>query len=171
MGQPKALLRDVDGTSWLQRSTDVLSEGGCQAVTVVLGAEAERAAMLLENIRDIRIVIAGRWAEGMGASLGAGLTAIQEDDASAALVHLVDLPDVTAEVVRRVIGQHAGPDTLRRASYHGLAGHPVLIGRQHWSGVISAAAGDVGARDYLNANAADLVECADLATGHDVDTR
>jgi CTP:molybdopterin cytidylyltransferase MocA len=77
MGEPKALLREADGTSWLRRSAEVLSEGGCSAVTVVLGAEADHAATLLENIHDIRIVIASDWAKGMGASLRAGLAAVR----------------------------------------------------------------------------------------------
>ncbi len=171
MGQPKALVRDADGTSWLCRSTGVLLDGGCQGVAVVLGAEADAAAELLAHAPDIQFVIASRWAEGMGASLSAGLAAIQEAHASAVLVHLVDLPDVTSEVVRRVIGEGPGPDSLRRATYDGRQGHPVLIGRGHWDGVISAATGDQGARVYLSAHQAVAVECGDLATGHDVDTR
>lgn len=171
MGQPKALVSDADGTSWLRRSTEVLIDGGCRTVTVVLGAEADAAAELLAPAPDVHIVISSRWAEGMGASLSAGLAAIQAGPDSAALVHLVDLPDVTAEVVRRVIGEGPGPDSLRRATYDGRQGHPVLIGRDHWDGVISAATGDQGARVYLSAHQAVAVDCGDLATGHDVDTR
>lgn len=171
MGQPKALVRDADGTSWLRRSTEVLIDGGCRAVTVVLGAEAEAAAKLLAHAPGIQVVIASSWAEGMGASLSAGLAAVQDAHDSAALVHLVDLPDVTSEVVRRVIGDSPGPASLRRATYDGRWGHPVLIGREHWDGVISAATGDQGARTYLSAHPAVTVECGDLATGQDVDTR
>ncbi|MFA6577376.1 MAG: NTP transferase domain-containing protein, partial [Nocardioides sp.] len=82
---------------------------------------------------------------------------------------LVDLPDVTAEVVRRVVAAGAGPDVLARATFEGRPGHPVLLGRDHWAGVTATAAGDRGARDYLAGTDVRLVECGDLATGEDVD--
>ena len=93
--------------------------------------------------------MAADWAEGMSASLRAGLAALDRV-ADAALVTLVDLPDVSADVVRRVVAAATGPDVLARAAYDGKPGHPVLIGRDHWAGVIATATGDQGARDYLS---------------------
>ena len=61
------------------------------------------------------------------------------------------------------------PGSLARASYDGSPGHPVLLGRDHWAGVAGTATGDRGARDYLAAHPVLDVECADLATGRDVD--
>ena len=52
-----------------------------------------------------------------------------------------------------------------------LPGHPVLLGRDHWAAVAQQAAGDAGARGYLRTHDVALVECGDLATGHDVDAR
>ena len=46
-GGPKALRVDGDGTSWLLRSIAVLRDGGCDAVIVVLGCEAESARGIL----------------------------------------------------------------------------------------------------------------------------
>jgi nicotine blue oxidoreductase len=103
----------------------------------------------------------------MGASLRAGLAALEEGEA--ALVHLVDLPDVTAAVVGRLLVAPVGAATLRRAAYAGVPGHPVLLGRDHWAGVAATAVGDRGARDYLRTHRPELVECGDLATGADVD--
>jgi CTP:molybdopterin cytidylyltransferase MocA len=105
----------------------------------------------------------------MSASLRTGLAALDRA-ADAALVTLVDLPDVSADVVRRVAAAATGADVLARAAYDGTPGHPVLIGRDHWAGVIAAATGDQGARDYLKPREVVLVECGDLATGRDVDT-
>ena len=87
----------------------------------------------------------------------------------AALVHLVDLPDVDASVVRRLLVL-ATPTVVARAGFASEPGHPVLLGRQHWAGGISAAHGDRGARDWL-AGRSDLivVNCSDLASGIDVD--
>lgn len=160
MGRPKAL---VEG--WLVAALDVLERGGCDGRTVVLGAAHEEARALVPA--GIEVVVAEDWADGMGASLRAGLAA--SPDAEAVLVHLVDLPDVTAEVVARVLGADTGPETLARAAYDGKPGHPVLIGRAHWAGVIETARGDRGARDYLASHEVTLVECGDLATGADID--
>jgi nicotine blue oxidoreductase len=111
------------------------------------------------------------WAEGMGASLRAGLTALAPTTYDAVLVSLVDLPDVDAAVVARLVATASGPGDLARASYDGRPGHPVLIGRDHWAGVVETATGDRGARDYLATRDVALVECGDLATGADVDRR
>ena len=62
---------------------------------------------------DVTAVVATDWAEGMGASLRTGLAALPPD-VDAVLVHLVDLPGVTAAAVARLAAD-AGPTTLRRA--------------------------------------------------------
>ena len=166
-GGPKALARDDDGTSWLLRSVQALRP--CGEIVVVLGAEAERAAALLPmSVSRIR---ADDWAEGMGASLRAGLSALPPTGHEAALVSLVDLPDVDSSVVGRLLAAATGPDVLARAAYDGVPGHPVLIGRDHWADVVATATGDRGARDFLSGHEVVLVECGDLATGTDVDTR
>lgn len=166
-GGPKALATDTDGTSWLLRSVD--SVAACDSVVVVLGASADEAASLLPE--SVRIVVAADWAEGMGASLRAGLEALDEAH-DAALVTLVDLPDVDARVVERVLAAATRPAVLARATYAGTPGHPVLIGRDHWAGVLASSVGDAGARAYLasHADAIEMVECGDLATGADQDT-
>lgn len=165
MGRPKALVTDPDGTSWLTRSTAALTSGGCAPVTVVLGAAAADALALVAE--GVAVVVAEDWSEGMGASLRAGLRAL--DDAEAVVVSLVDLVDVGPEVVARLVAAAAGPATLARASYDGVPGHPVLLGREHWTGVAESATGDRGARAYLAAHEVVLVECGDLATGVDQD--
>lgn len=166
MGTPKALV-----PGWLEASVGVLLDGGCHDVTVVLGAAAGEARDLVPA--GVEVVVAEDWAEGMGASLRAGLGALAgTGSGDAALMHLVDLPDVDAAVVRRVLdGRDADRSALARAAYAGTPGHPVLIGRDHWAGVVATAQGDQGARAYLRTHGVLLVECGDLATGTDVDTR
>lgn len=169
MGGPKALLHDADGTSWLRRSVAALDEGGCAPVVVVLGCEHGAARELLAT-EDVEVVVAEDWALGLGASLRAGLEATAGTGRDAALVSLVDLPDVDAAVVRRVVVEGwTGAASLARAAYRGRPGHPVLLGREHWAGVRSTAVGDRGARDYLIAHPPRRVECGDLALGEDVD--
>jgi CTP:molybdopterin cytidylyltransferase MocA len=167
MGRPKAL---VD--SWLRHGVAALTDGGCAEVTVVLGAAAEEAVVLLDGLR-VDVIVAEEWSTGMGASLRAGLEGLSSLSPvpEAALVSLVDLPDVGPGVVRRLLATPADTTTLRRAAYAGGPGHPVLIGRDHWVGVAASATGDRGARGYLAGHEVELVDCTDLATGRDVDTR
>jgi CTP:molybdopterin cytidylyltransferase MocA len=175
MGTPKALLVDRDGVPRLARTVDGLLEAGCTSVTVVLGAAAEVARPLLGD-REVRVVVATDWAEGMGASLRAGLRALAATDggdAVAALVTLVDLPDVGTTVLRRVLDawETGGgrPDALLRATYAGRPGHPVLLGRDHWGPLIGSLEGDTGAQPYLRSRKVQEVTCDDLATGRDLD--
>lgn len=172
MGGPKALV-ELDGQPLVRRALRVLAEGGCAPLVVVLGASAERVAPLVPD--DVRVVVAEDWAEGMSASLRAGLDALASLDVDSAVVHLVDLPGVTPEAVARLAAT-ATPDAptadaLARAAYAGIPAHPVLLGRSHWAGIREAASGDAGARGYLRGNpAVRLVECGDVAEPDDVDT-
>ncbi len=173
MGGPKALLQHADGVTWVARAAQVLRDGGCDPVLVVVGARADeaRTAATAAGVDSASVVHAQDWAEGMGASLRAGLDALEPSAAEAVVVALVDMPGVTADVVRRLSAlAAAGPQVLARASYAGAPGHPVLIGRGHWPGVRAVATGDAGARAYLSGKEVALVECSDLGSGDDRDT-
>jgi CTP:molybdopterin cytidylyltransferase MocA len=170
MGRPKALVADPDGTAWLPRGVGTLLDAGCDGVTVVLGAAVAEAEALLPDDPRVAVVEATDWAAGMSASLRAGLRSAATTRADGVLVTLVDLPDVGSEACRRVLAAARGPEALARATYAGAPGHPVLLGRDHWDGVLAVAGGDRGARDYLAGHDVLDVECGDLATGRDVDT-
>jgi CTP:molybdopterin cytidylyltransferase MocA len=166
MGTPKGLLRTIDGTAWVSLAVTALAEGGCAPIHVVTGAAAEQVARLVPALAAI--VPADEWEQGMSASLRAGLRAVQATSAAAVVVTLVDTPGVTAAVVARLTAL-ARSDVLARAAYDAVAGHPVLIGREHWAGVIDTATGDVGARQYLARHNVTLVEAADAGCGADFD--
>jgi nicotine blue oxidoreductase len=175
-GGPKALVRPAaDAPTLLESAVATLRAAGVGRVVVVVGADACRVTPLAAAT-GAEVVTATGWAAGMGASLRAGLQHLTEYPAETAadlvLVTLVDLPDVGAEVVRRVLAaaRGEGAAALVRAAYGGAPGHPVALGREHWAGVAAAAEGDRGARSYLQGTAHRLVECGDLATGRDVDT-
>jgi Uncharacterized MobA-related protein len=194
MGRPKALIRPrPDGPTLVERAVDVLVRGGCEGVTVVVGAAAEEVMAVLggADLPGVDTVRCENWSEGMGASLRAGLAAMtSRTEVEAVLISLVDLPDVGPDVVRRILDTRnsytrsggrptsaiewttSGPwsSELSRAAYGSVPGHPTLIGRDHWAGVIEVALGDRGARDYFRAHEHRLVECGDLATGRDVDS-
>lgn len=166
-GMPKALA-ETRGVPWVTSSVRALAGGGCDPVVVVVGAAAETVTGLLDP--STVVVEAVDWATGMGASLRAGLTAIEVLAGDAVMVHLVDLPDVGADVIGRV-ATFATSTVLARAVYGEEPGHPVLIGRQHWPGVMASAQDDSGARDYLARRDVARIDCSDLASGGDIDHR
>ena len=160
-GMPKVLAEDG---AWLRSAVAALDAGGCRPVYVVLGAAQvvmPPPALAIAN---------PDWAAGMGTSLRAGLLAAEDTEATVAVLHLVDLPDVGADVVARLVaGANAG--TVRRACYAGKPGHPVVVGRDHWAALRAGADGDRGGRAFLAASAQlQLVPCEDLASGRDRDT-
>jgi CTP:molybdopterin cytidylyltransferase MocA len=194
-GQPKALV-DTGSGPWIHRGLTALA--ACDPVLVVLGAGSEEVAQLLPP--DVRAVLNPGFSDGMGSSLRVGLTVLRTDPAprsralgseelpvgsaaaradsgqpDAALVMLVDLPGVGPAVIERVLAvvgtATAARSCLARAAYHGVPGHPVLLGFDHWAGVIDSAVGDRGARDYLRSSGVRLVECGDIGSGEDVDVR
>ena len=192
LGRPKGLLERADGTSFVAHAVGVVASGGAAPVFVAVGAAGDDVSLLVPP--SAVVVRADDWAEGMGASLRAGLRALSTaagtapdaapgtatapvagpdaagvDAVDAVVVGLVDTPGVTAEAVRR-LGALASPSVLARCSYDGVPGHPVLIGRDHWAGAAAAARGDQGARAYLRGRDVTLVEVADVADGADVDT-
>lgn len=173
-GTPKALVDTGDGP-WVLRAVQVLLEGGCPEVLVVTGAAADEVEALVAGAGEPRAVTTrcGTWRQGMGESLRSGLTTLATRGRGVprrALVHLVDLPDVGPEVVRRVLASTTAAEAaLARACYRSRPGHPVLLGRDHWQAVLDRAGGDAGARAYLRRASPSLVECGDLASGVDAD--
>jgi nicotine blue oxidoreductase len=168
MGRPKALVRDPAGTAWVVRAARLLTEANCSPVVVVIGAAADEVRAELAS-EPVQVVEATDWSEGMGASLRAGLAHLVALDTDAVAVLPVDVPGIRLTAVRRVVAA-AGPETLARATYDGTPGHPVVIGRAHWDGVVTSAQGDEGARTYLRAHDVVPVECSDVSDGVDVDT-
>lgn len=160
MGAPKALLRTPEGRPWLDIAVSLLRGAGCETIMVVLGA------VLVDVPAGAVTVVARDWEQGMSASLRAGLRSASGD---AALISLVDLPELPLAVVRRVVEDPIDTGTLRQAVFEGRPGHPVLIGRDHWVDASASLSGDHGARDYLVANGVEEIECGDLFDGHDID--
>ena len=109
----------------------------------------------------IRIVSCPAWADGPGASLRAGLASLPAD-VDAAVVVLADGPALAPAAVRRVLERYrAGDDPVVAASYGGIRGHPLVVGRPAWAAVRPEGLRTVSPR---------LVACDDVGGPGDVDT-
>jgi len=167
-GEPKALARTAAGAPWVALAVQALREGGCGQIVVALGAAADEAAPLVPSTATI--VRVDDWESGMAASLRASLEHVASGSAPAAVVMPVDTPNAAPAAIARLV-RRADPAALAQAVYRGVPGHPALIGRAHWAAVSASVRGDVGARPYLVAQNAELVECGDLWSGADRDER
>ena len=167
-GGPKALARDRDGTSWVTRAASMLREAGCDEVLVMLGAQFEAAIALVPP--TARAIEVADWAEGISATIRAGLAEASVLACDAVVITPVDTPDAPAEAVRRVLGA-LDSTGLAQAVYDGVPGHPVVITAAHFSSLATVLEGDRGARPYLASHGVVEVECADLWSGTDIDQR
>jgi CTP:molybdopterin cytidylyltransferase MocA len=163
LGMPGALMLHADSTPWVVRTVDVMRSAGCSPIGVVVGAAAPEVVALLAD-EDVTIVASPDWTIGLSASLRTGLTwALAQDETDVALVHMVNKPDVTAPVLRRVLAAAgSGPEALARAGYSNHAGYPVVMGRTHWHPALTAAHGDRSAGPYLKRVPCPLIPCDDL---------
>ncbi|RCW42922.1 nicotine blue oxidoreductase [Halopolyspora algeriensis] len=169
-GRPKALV-DHGGTLFVERAAGVLAAAGCDPVLVVLGAAAEEVTRRA-HLPQATLLVNPDWASGLASSLHTAFDALTDEDRADEVVSMlvlpVDMPGVTAEAARR-IADHASPSALAAATYAGVRGHPVLLGREHWAGIRASATGDSGAREYLRHHEVTLVPCDDIAEGFDID--
>ncbi|GAA1971678.1 NTP transferase domain-containing protein [Isoptericola halotolerans] len=171
-GGPKGLARTASGEPWVRRAVRSLQVAGCDEVLVAVGARGAQVASLVPS--PARVVVVQDWAEGLAATLRAGLLVAADGDADVLVVTPVDTPDAPATAVVRVVeaGRRAAQPAsavLARAVYEGRPGHPVVLGRSHWAGVQASSTGDSGAGRYLAEHGALGVECGDLWSGLDVD--
>ena len=145
-GSPKQrlLLSEVLGRVRAARSAD--------EIVVVVGAH--------EVDTDDRTVRCAEWELGPGASLRCGLAALGPA-VEAAVVVLADGPDLAPAALDRVVDAwREGRGEVLAASYGGVRGHPVVLGRGVWGRVP-----DEGARALEPV----LVACDDLGSPGDVD--
>jgi nicotine blue oxidoreductase len=174
---PKALL-PFRGRTLVEVLADVLLDGGCREVVVVLGAGAADVAERTDLARHT-VVENPEWASGMGSSFQAGLNRARREDH--VLVALVDQPGLTAETVARLLRAHQ-PGRVTAAAYADAAGklrrgHPLLLDATLRAEAAASAGGDAGARFFLQAHPKliDLVDCtlppgSGQSGGEDLDT-
>ncbi len=165
--KPKPLAR-LGPRSLLAHAVGAAAAGGLRPVVVVVGYRAGEVAAAAGPM--VRVVENPDWEDGMSTSLRAGLAALSGEEAVvAAAVALADQPRIGPDAYRRVTAAHREGASLAVATYDGVRGHPVVIGREHWPEAM-ALSGDAGARSLLEKYDAVEVPCDDTGSAADVDT-
>ncbi|APH59256.1 NTP transferase domain-containing protein [Granulibacter bethesdensis] len=147
-GRHKLLQPGPDGRAMITHVVDQALQSRASEVVVVLGDHAEEMRSALAT-RDLTIMVAADYAQGLSASLRAGIAAIEET-ADAVLVCLGDMPFVSHRVMDRLMAAfdpiHA---PIVAPVWEGQRGNPVLWGARFYRD-LSRLSGDRGAASLLD---------------------
>ena len=137
-----------------------------ERVVVVIRADDDPQVLGVDS--RVRVVRAAQADDGMGASLAAGISALDED-AQAVAVLLGDMPWIESGTLQALAGEaRAGRIVL--PVYQGQRGHPVIFGRDFWP-ALARVRGDQGGRQVVGGNpdACLWIEVEDAGVLRDVD--
>ncbi len=143
------LLEPVAGRAVLRVVAEAAQASQADEVVVLLPPEAAARRQALAGL-EVAVVEAADWAEGMAASIRAGLAEVS-GRADAVLILLADMPEVGPREIDRLIAAFdpaEGRELCRAVSADGTPGHPVLFGRRFFE-TLAGLSGDGGARELL----------------------
>lgn len=144
------LLAPWRGAPLLHGALAVASSLPGASVTVVTGADREAVRACAQAFdHSLRLVHAEDHAEGMAASLQAGLASLPEE-VTAAVILLGDMPRVPAGVVTSLARAVLDGAPAAAPVFGGRRGNPVALSRGLFPAAI-ALRGDTGARPLLEA--------------------
>ena len=119
-----------------------------ETVWLVTGADAGLAELAPGGVGDrLGTVLAERWAEGLSATLRAGLAALP-DDVGAALIFLGDMPRIPGGVAEALVAVWRAGAVAAAPEFGGMRGHPALLDRSLF-GEAMQVTGDRGAGALL----------------------
>jgi len=171
----RKLLATFEGRPLAAGALDAAFAAPVRRVLLVTDGDPDLAAFARDHARrlgrdaDLEIVTAADAAEGMGASLRAGIAALPSG-LDGAFVFLGDMPRVPPGLARELArGLIPGVDAVA-PRWAGRRGHPVLFGRACFP-ALRTLGGDVGAREVLAAlgDRLALVDSAEAGILFDVD--
>jgi molybdenum cofactor cytidylyltransferase len=167
----KLLVTDKSGKPMIARVVDNVLSSNARPILVVLGHQAEQIEHALGG-RPVRFVHAQDYAEGLAASLKAGIAAVPPECA-AAIVCLGDMPLVTGRMIDRLMSMYDADEgrQIVLPTFRGKQGNPMLWDKRFFPEILQII-GDSGARFLVGKHAEVVVEAemADDAVLRDFDT-
>ena len=156
MGGANKLLADWNGRPLIAHVVAAVLASAARPVLVVTGYEFERIEAALGGL-DVRFIRNLDHAQGLSASLKAGLGALKDEPVDGVLVCLGDMPKVSPATIARLLAEFAvsGDTAICAPAADGRRGNPVL-----WPADLLTAlrdlSGDAGGRDLLTRHAGRL---------------
>jgi molybdenum cofactor cytidylyltransferase len=167
----KLLITDRTGKPMVCRVVDNVLSSNARPILIVTGHQAEQIEHALGG-RPVRYVHAADYAEGLAASLKAGIAAVPPECA-AALVCLGDMPLVNGRMIDRILSVYNRDEgrLIVMPTFRGKQGNPMLWDRRFFPEILEIT-GDSGARFLVGKHPAHVaeVEMADDAVLRDFDT-
>ncbi|MBW4661810.1 MAG: nucleotidyltransferase family protein [Drouetiella hepatica Uher 2000/2452] len=169
MGTPKQLLL-YQGRSLLRYVAEVAIASCCDPVVVVLGSQAER--MKLEACAlAVHIVENQQWAEGMGTSIFAGMTALTAINQAldAVVIILCDQPFVSHHLLNQLVEAYrATQSPIIASAYENTLGVPALFDRSLFIELMTLK--NVGAKSLIKRHAERIFQVSFPKGAIDLDT-
>lgn len=163
------LLAPLRGKPVIQWTVEHVRASSVDDVLIVIGREREKVREALEGL-DVRFITNEQYAEGLSASLRAGVQALTADT-RAAVIALGDQPTLGPEMIDALVRRYR--DTGRGIvvpTYRGMRGNPVLFDASLF-GELASVRGDFGAREVIAHEPGRVEEvCFDCPMPEDVDT-
>ena len=146
-GAANKLLAPIDGKPMVRRTAEMILASSVRPVLVVTGHEAAQVQVALADL-PLSFHHAPDFADGMSASLRAGIDAVPAD-CPGALICLGDMPFVRPDTLDRLAQFHAQQAAVF-PTWQGKRGNPVLLARSLFADIMLLT-GDQGARALLGA--------------------
>jgi molybdenum cofactor cytidylyltransferase len=167
----KLLIADRTGKSMIARTVDNVLASRARPILVVLGHQANDVERALSG-KPLQYVHAANYAEGLSASLKAGIAAVPAS-CSAAIICLGDMPLVTGRIIDRLLAAYDREEgrLIVLPTFHGKQGNPMLWDRRFFPEIMEIG-GDSGARFLLSRHMEHVteVEVGEDAVLRDFDT-
>lgn len=168
-GGAKQLAR-IDGVPMVRHCALAALATGAP-LTVVTGASAGAVAESLAGLA-LSLVHNRHWRRGIGSSIACGVRALlaRQPAPAAVLLHLADLPDVTATDLDRLLARgRDAPSSVIVAGFAGGTGPPCLF-PPRLAAALAGLDGDRGARELVAAQGEAVIVVPVAGAGRDVDT-
>ena len=129
MGKPKALL-EINNTTFLQHIIHTYRQSRVEKIIVVLGSHAREIENMLSGM-EVTVTLNDNYRAGQLSSILAGINAAENFHADAALLHPVDHPLVSVDVIHSLLdGFENSTQMIVLPVFKGKRGHPVLFSRK-----------------------------------------
>jgi molybdenum cofactor cytidylyltransferase len=172
MGRAKAALPLGTGETFLSHIVKTMSAAGLSDIVIVSGANPEATRAACPPSSRVQLVHNPRWQTGQLSSLLTGLDVPASTPIEAAIVALIDVPLVSAQTVRALVGawRESRAPIVRPARGH-EHGHPVIFDAAVFEELRRADL-DVGAKAVVRAHETEILNLAveDPGAYQDIDT-
>lgn len=171
----------INKKTMLAHTLSMLSQSAFDNITVVLGANADVIKVALEQINvdlantnevhsNINFAVATNWHKGMGASIAAGVTNLAQE-MTHVFIGLNDQVEIRAKQCNLMIAESQKyPDKIVAAFYNGKVGAPAIFPQAHFAD-LTLLNNDLGARDILRSNLANIIRVELPEGAKDIDTK